>query len=209
MLDKYIVQTVDFLSSGGGVIWPLLGLSLIMWALIIKKFLEFYSLRFNESSFQECWQAAFSHDYSVGAPWQKEFIRMVSGMKTKLRSLDMTMLVGLEKRQEQRIDRYIKTILVLSGIAPLLGLLGTVCGMISTFEVIAWFGTGNAKAMAGGISEALITTQTGLLVAVPGLVLGNFLQRRAEELKSRIRQFSLGLLRETSAYRQGFGQKED
>ncbi|HMB30540.1 MAG TPA: MotA/TolQ/ExbB proton channel family protein [Desulfohalobiaceae bacterium] len=200
MLDKYLVQTIDFLSSGGGVIWPLLGLSLIMWALIIKKMLEFYTLRSNESSFQECWQAALKDDQSVGAPWQREFVQTISGMKSKLRFLDMSMLVGLEKRQEQRIDKYIKSILVLAGIAPLLGLLGTVCGMISTFEVIAWFGTGNAKAMASGISEALITTQAGLLVAVPGLVLGSFLQRRAEELKSRIHRFCLGFLREANAY---------
>lgn len=208
-MDKYLVQTLDFLASGGGVICPLLGLSLVMWGLIIKKMMEFYTLRRNECLFQECWQAALSHDQSVGAPWQKEFIVMVSGLRSQLRLLNMTMLAGLEKRHEQQIDKYIKTILVLSGIAPLLGLLGTVCGMISTFEVIAWFGTGNAKAMASGISEALITTQTGLLVAVPGLVLGNFLQRRAESLKTRIHQFSLGFLRETSASRRSTENKED
>jgi hypothetical protein len=63
---------------------------------------------------------------------------------------------------------------VLAAVAPLLGLLGTVTGMIATFDVLAVFGTGNAKAMAGGISEALITTQTGLLVALPDFTCKGF-----------------------------------
>jgi biopolymer transport protein ExbB len=67
-----------------------------------------------------------------------------------------------------------------------LGLLGTVTGMIATFDVLSVFGTGNAKAMAGGISEALITTQTGLLVAIPGLYMKGFLDRRADNLIQRV-----------------------
>ena len=70
--------------------------------------------------------------------------------------------------------------------APLLGLLGTVTGMMSTFEVMSLFGTGNAKGMAGGISEALITTQTGLIVAIPGLYMKNFLERRAQALQRQL-----------------------
>jgi biopolymer transport protein ExbB len=180
-----------------------------MWGLIVKKMLEFYVLRHNECTFQECWQAVTDGQEYLGAPWQRELMFVVSDMDTRIRGLDMTVLTGLKKRQEQKIDKYIQTILVLAGIAPLLGLLGTVCGMISTFEVIAWFGTGNARAMASGISEALITTQTGLLVAVPGLVLGNFLQRRAESLKSRVHRFCLGLVRETRAYTRIKHNRED
>ena len=75
---------------------------------------------------------------------------------------------------------------MLAAIAPLLGLLGTVTGMISTFDVMAVSGTGNAKAMAGGISEALITTQTGLLVAIPGLCMKDFLARRARNLQQQV-----------------------
>jgi len=67
--------------------------------------------------------------------------------------------------------------------------------MISTFAVISQFGTGNAKALASGISEALITTQTGLIVAVPGLFLANYLSRKSEKKKERMKRFCLGLLR--------------
>jgi biopolymer transport protein ExbB len=68
--------------------------------------------------------------------------------------------------------------------------------MIATFDVLAVFGTGNAKAMAGGISEALITTQTGLLVAIPGLYMKGFLDRRARNLKQRISAAGLYLRRQ-------------
>jgi len=84
------------------------------------------------------------------------------------------------------LDRHLGLIGVLAALAPLLGLLGTVTGMIATFDIISIFGTGNARAMAGGISEALITTQTGLVVAIPGLYMSNFLNRRSENLKQRI-----------------------
>jgi biopolymer transport protein ExbB len=78
-------------------------------------------------------------------------------------------------------------------VAPLLGLLGTVSGMVKTFVVIAEFGTGNARALASGISEALITTQTGLVVAVPGLFMASFLLRRSNGLLERIDRFCLRL----------------
>jgi len=81
------------------------------------------------------------------------------------------------------MDRYLSIIGVLAAMAPLLGLLGTVTGMMATFDVISMFGTGNARAMAGGISEALVTTQTGLLVAIPGLYMHGFLVKRSEKLK--------------------------
>jgi biopolymer transport protein ExbB len=85
---------------------------------------------------------------------------------------------------------------VLAAIAPLLGLLGTVTGMIATFDVLAVFGTGNARAMAGGISEALITTQTGLLVAIPGLYMKGFLDRRVRNLRKKIAAAGLYLRRQ-------------
>jgi biopolymer transport protein ExbB len=93
-------------------------------------------------------------------------------------------------RQRRELSRFLAVIAVLAGIAPLLGLLGTVLGMIETFDVISIFGTGNAKAMAGGISVALITTQTGLMVAIPGLFLSGLLLRRASRLEIRLNEFT-------------------
>jgi biopolymer transport protein ExbB len=81
-----------------------------------------------------------------------------------------------------RLDAGLTLIGVLAAVAPLLGLLGTVTGMIATFDVLTLFGTGNPKAMAAGISEALITTETGLVVAIPGLYMKTFLDRWALDL---------------------------
>ena len=111
-----------------------------------------------------------------------EFISRRSGD----RALDRFLIDETVLRLNRRLTDYLALIGVLAAIAPLLGLLGTVIGMIATFDVLAVFGAGNAKAMAGGISEALITTQTGLLVSIPGLYMKGFLDRRAGNLNRRI-----------------------
>jgi biopolymer transport protein ExbB len=82
------------------------------------------------------------------------------------------------------MERFLATLNILAAIAPLLGLLGTVTGMISTFQVITLYGTGDPRMMSGGISEALITTQLGLAVAIPIMIVHHFLQRRVETLIS-------------------------
>lgn len=81
------------------------------------------------------------------------------------------------------LDRFGSAIMVLAAVAPLMGLLGTVTGMISTFDVITEFGTGNPKMLSGGISEALVTTELGLMVAIPSLLGGNLLSGWADAIK--------------------------
>jgi biopolymer transport protein ExbB len=81
------------------------------------------------------------------------------------------------------IDKFGTMILVMAAVAPLLGLLGTVTGMISTFDIITEFGTGDPKMLSSGISEALITTKLGLMVAIPTLLLGNMLGSKASKIK--------------------------
>jgi biopolymer transport protein ExbB len=82
------------------------------------------------------------------------------------------------------LERFESAIMVFAAVAPLLGLLGTVTGMISTFDVITEFGTGDPKLLSGGISEALVTTQLGLMVAIPAVLLGNLLSGWSETIKS-------------------------
>lgn len=92
------------------------------------------------------------------------------------------------------LERFGALIGVCAAVAPLLGLLGTVTGMISTFDVITEFGTGDPKLLAGGISEALVTTQLGLMVAIPTLLLGSLLSGRAEAILSHIEWGALRLM---------------
>jgi biopolymer transport protein ExbB len=81
-----------------------------------------------------------------------------------------------------------------SGIAPLLGLLGTVTGMIVTFQAITTFGTGDPKLMAGGISQALVTTVEGLLVAIPLLLAHNWVASRSKAIMQLLDEQAAGLM---------------
>jgi biopolymer transport protein ExbB len=96
--------------------------------------------------------------------------------------------------ESSKIDRFGSVILVIAAVAPLLGLLGTVTGMISTFDVITEFGTGDPKLLAGGISEALVTTELGLIVAIPALLLGNLLGGWGNSIKDSMEQNALHIV---------------
>jgi biopolymer transport protein ExbB len=85
-------------------------------------------------------------------------------------------------RESPGIERFGSAIVVFAAVAPLLGLLGTVTGMMTTFEVITEHGTGDPRLLAGGIAEALITTKYGLIVAIPALLLGTLLRGSAERI---------------------------
>ncbi len=85
-----------------------------------------------------------------------------------------------------KIERFLSTLSVIAAVSPLLGLLGTVTGMIKTFHVITLFGSRDPRMMAGGISEALITTEFGLMVAIPVLFFHNLLSRKVEAILDRM-----------------------
>jgi biopolymer transport protein ExbB len=93
-----------------------------------------------------------------------------------------------------RLERHLGTLAVLGGIAPLLGLLGTVTGMIHTFQLVTIFGSGDAKLLSGGISEALITTETGLAIAIPALLVHAFLARRARGIVGGLELAAVGIV---------------
>ena len=80
------------------------------------------------------------------------------------------------------MQHYLSTLGTIAAVTPLLGLLGTVIGMIKVFSEIMVQGTGNASVLAGGISEALITTASGLAVAIPALIMHRFFERRIQSI---------------------------
>jgi len=92
------------------------------------------------------------------------------------------------------LNRFGAVIIVIAAVSPLLGLLGTVTGMISTFDVITEFGTGDPKLLSGGISIALVTTQLGLIVAIPLLLIGNVLSGWAERIKDEMEKSALHIV---------------
>ncbi len=103
--------------------------------------------------------------------------------------------------EQPQLERFGSAIIVVAAVAPLLGLLGTVTGMIATFDIITEFGTGNPKLLSGGISIALVTTELGLVVAIPALVIGNLLNGWAENIKDGMDKVALRAVNVASGVR--------
>ncbi len=105
-------------------------------------------------------------------------------------------------RQEiHRLEKGLVMLETIAGIAPLLGLLGTVLGILRVFNIISAMGTGQAEALAGGISEALITTIAGLFIGIPAVVAYNYFTQKAESLVLEIEHHSNRLLTRILAMR--------
>jgi biopolymer transport protein ExbB len=96
--------------------------------------------------------------------------------------------------ESAHLNRFGAFIMVIAAVAPLLGLLGTVTGMISTFDIITEFGTGDPKLLSSGISIALVTTEVGLAVAIPALIFGNLLSGWAESIKDEMEKAALHVM---------------
>jgi len=177
-----------YIRSGGLVMVPILAVSLVMWVMIFNRVWFMRTLYVKNISRTRAGELVRLNqrpeDRSKGA--NSLLVRQFLARRTHDRDLDGYILDETVMGLCASLDRYLAAIRVLSAVAPLLGLLGTVVGMMHTFEVITVFGTGNARAMAAGISVALITTQTGLMVAIPGLYMAGWLTRRSRNLKNRI-----------------------
>ena len=161
---------------------PLVGISLWMWVLIFERYMVFSLLKRPADDKEVLNTTTFKNVPDV----RKIEERLINAIAENTRRGEMPgplLTEALVKREKRTLRKNLSTINTLVAIAPLLGLLGTVVGMVATFDVISAFGTGNARAMAGGISTALITTQSGLLVAVPGLFMGAYLGRTAQGLE--------------------------
>ncbi|EGQ8055305.1 flagellar motor protein MotA [Vibrio alginolyticus] len=118
--------------------------------------------------------------------------------KDKHRSVEALELRLLEAvvDEQTHLEKGLSMLKLLAALAPMLGLLGTVTGMIETFQVITQFGNGDPKVMAGGISMALVTTVLGLVSAMPLLLAHNVLSSQAENIRSILEKQGIGLVAE-------------
>ncbi len=158
-LSDGLFQIELLMESGGTVLWLILFSSVLMWTLIIERYLF----------------VVFTHPKQMKKriqEWQERQDRN-SWFAVQIRQ-------GMITESRISLQRYLMTIRTLIVALPMLGLLGTVGGMIQTFDVMTVFGTGNARGMAGGISVALITTMGGLLTALSGLYFSTQLTQRTE-----------------------------
>ncbi|MBA3010119.1 MAG: MotA/TolQ/ExbB proton channel family protein [Proteobacteria bacterium] len=187
-MHNFFYQMTAYIQAGGVVMIPILLVSFCLWVLILNRVLFMRQLYVKNITRHQAGELVKKHRtppeqyQGANSLLVREFIRH----RSFDRGLDGFILDETVMRLVASLDKYLAAIAVLSAVAPLLGLLGTVVGMMDTFDVITVFGTGNARAMAGGISVALITTQTGLMVSIPGLYMSGWLHCRAKNLKTRI-----------------------
>ncbi|RLA98805.1 MAG: MotA/TolQ/ExbB proton channel family protein [Deltaproteobacteria bacterium] len=182
-----LVDLIDYLREGGPIMFPIVGVSLWMWALIARKTFQLWSLKPRDLTPEEV-LACFSGERAEGKGLQDAFLILFSRIRGRVAE-EEAVRIALRKEKEE-LEGGLRTIKTLAAIAPLLGLLGTVTGMITTFQAISLYGTGSPKALAVGISEALITTQSGLLVSIPGLFAAGVLSRRANKYYAELEEFS-------------------
>ena len=197
-LKDHLYDTLNYLQGGGMVMLPLVVSSLLMWAMIINR--AFFLRALNQKDIirdeaKEYVLKNISPDITKYRGLRALFVFRFLERRCGESSVDKYILDETVMSMVSSFDKYLACIGILAAVSPLFGLLGTVIGMVTTFDIISIFGTGNARAMAGGISQALITTQTGLLVAIPGFYMRNFLSGRAENLKHRIASTGIYLKR--------------
>lgn len=153
--------------------------------------LGFFRFAFLFNSQKSLMEELESGSYKDGSPLKD--INDVMSQKDKLNQDQLeTKIEAILSSTGPMYEKSISTIKLLAAVAPLLGLLGTVIGMIGTFQAITLFGTGDPKLMAGGISQALVTTMLGLIAAVPLLFMHNQLDTRSREIIQIIEEEAIG-----------------
>lgn len=165
MLGEQYWLVRDFLERGGDVLYLILIVTFLMWVLILERL--WYFRRSRHTDIDRVMRAWNERDDQTS--WYAHQIRrmLISDVDTKLNN---NLLL-------------IKTLVAL---CPLLGLLGTVTGMIEVFDIMAISGGGNARAMASGVSKATIPTMSGMVAALSGLVISVQMERFAREESERV-----------------------
>ena len=155
----------EFFEAGGPVLWGILLVTMIMWTLIIERFWYFKNLMPSLTS---------------------DALNQWSVVSNKGDWYSMRIRDQIISEVSAETKKFILTIETMMQILPLLGLLGTVVGMIKVFDVMTFFGTGNARLMASGVSQATIPTMAGLVAAISGLYIANLLKRKADDEINKI-----------------------
>ena len=196
-MNGLLLSILEYCRSGGPMMVPIAVVSLVMWSLILMKFQELRASSRRDLGVLETVSMVRRGERSevAGSPLGHVVFHFMEQRTSDVR-VNQDLLVSLVQREAGRLSRNVNGIFVLASIAPLLGLLGTVGGMISTFDAIAVYGTGNARALAQGISAALITTQSGLFVSIPGLFMASLLSRRIGRIVQQLEEFRAAMMKE-------------
>jgi len=192
----------ELVKAGGILMLPIIACSIVAMAIIIERFWALRSKRVIPNNLvAQIWQL-----HSKGQLTNAHVVTVKEGSP-----LGRILAAGLVNRQHSRIimkeaieevgrqvvhelERYLNTLGTIASITPLLGLLGTVIGMIKVFAAIMTVGVGDPTVLAGGISEALITTAAGLSVAIPSLMFHRYFGGRVERLVVKMEEQALKMV---------------
>ncbi|MDH3326563.1 MAG: MotA/TolQ/ExbB proton channel family protein [Gammaproteobacteria bacterium] len=193
---------LDLIESGGWLMLPILICSIIAMAIIAERFwalrkhkivpkhlvAQIYHMRKKKQLDNTAIQALKDNSH-LGRVLASGLMSMNYSREIMKESIEET-----GRQVVHEMEKYLNTLGTISQIAPLLGLLGTVVGMIKVFTVITSQGVGNPGVLAGGISEALITTAAGLTVAIPSLIAARHFRRHIDDLVIHMEQEAIKLV---------------
>jgi len=199
---KASTQISAWLKKGGAIMLPLLGLAVWAVVLIILKVITFSRKhRANADLYETVAKMLKAKEHDKAYTFAKSHKGVVARVVQTCLEHSKWTRASAEKaigelllEETPQLNKHLATLAVIAGAAPLLGLLGTVTGMINLFEAITHYGTSDPKVLAGGISEALITTQTGLAIAIPTLLLHNWLSNNSRHILSEMEKHAVRIL---------------
>lgn len=202
---KHVAHRVTYIErirNGGFFVWPILAIGVIALLIVLERIIFLSRVhiktdqimgKVNELALADSWHDCEEMIKSKPSHPVCNILRAgLEGRSYDRETVDAILQEAI-MREIPRLERFLAVLLVFAAISPLLGLLGTVTGMISTFHVITLFGTGDPRLMAGGISEALITTMLGLSVAIPIMLAHTFLSRRVDHIVEDMEEKAVGL----------------
>lgn len=182
----------DVFASGGPIVYPLLFCSIIALTLFVERLFVLrigrfvpHEQRLTVEHFveQSDVEGLYKWLQSGGSPLKEMLLVLLRQWNSRQnRQETVARVEEWASQQANELERGLETMGVISSVAPMLGLMGTVLGMVVTFESIQTYGLGNADALAGGISQALLTTLVGLSVGVPTLIAHRFLLSRVDTI---------------------------
>ena len=195
-------QFKAFFKKGGIVMYPLMFVAIIALLLFLERFVMLsyrgrigrrFSKQMNElvveKKFEDAANLCLQKETSLSRVLFAVLNKAKDSRENAERSLNEALL-----REQPKLERRMGLLAAMGTIAPLLGLLGTVTGIITLFTVITEVGTNDARVLAGGISEALVTTEMGLVIAIPVMILHGLLSEKIEKITSELYVQSTWLL---------------
>ena len=192
---------LDFMIKGGVVMIPILACSVIALAIVIERFINLTEGKVIPKDFFVrikglLLEGHINEALSICSKSNKPIAKIIEAgiMKYYFGRDEIKEAIEDAGRHEiASVEKYLNILSTIAGVAPLLGLLGTVTGMIKVFNIISLGGIGKAEELAGGIGEALITTAAGLSIAIPTLVFHNIFSERADRLILKMEKSSMEL----------------